>query len=289
MKNALKHNPFSIKKISHRLRFGLLYGAHQLFPEATAGFLRKTGFRVPRYQLTEDQATWLSKAKISELKLHMGHHLRLYEWGEGPLVILAHGWGGRGLQLSSFIAPLLKRGFRVLAFDHKGHGESATHWSSFLEFILGTQTVLQSTDKVHAIVAHSMGASAALKSLEKMDQKVKLVAIAPMEEVGSVIEGLKRKHSVPHSAMNALIRSIEKETHISFEESRFLQWSQLEKHPILLVHDKYDRINSIDRSYEIHKALPQAELLETEGLGHSRILSDSQVIQKIAQFIEEKK
>ena len=37
---------------------------------------------------------------------------------------LVHGWEGRGGQLSAFADPLVAEGFRVVAFDHVGHGES---------------------------------------------------------------------------------------------------------------------------------------------------------------------
>ena len=41
-----------------------------------------------------------------------------------PAVLLAHGWGGRGVQMQSFVAPLLASGYRVVWFDQPGHGDS---------------------------------------------------------------------------------------------------------------------------------------------------------------------
>lgn len=47
-------------------------------------------------------------------------------WGEAgrPLVLLMHGWGGHRGQLTGFVAPLMKAGFRVVAFDAPAHGDA---------------------------------------------------------------------------------------------------------------------------------------------------------------------
>src|SRR5918999_654246 len=43
--------------------------------------------------------------------------LAAWTWGDGPLVLLAHGWNGDAAQLAGFVPPLLEAGFGVVAFD----------------------------------------------------------------------------------------------------------------------------------------------------------------------------
>ncbi len=50
--------------------------------------------------------------------------LRALAWGEGPVVLLVHGWSGRGTQLAAFVEPLVAAGHRVLALDGSAHGDS---------------------------------------------------------------------------------------------------------------------------------------------------------------------
>ena len=54
------------------------------------------------------------------------HSLAVWQVGPAaaPAVLLVHGWGGRGVQMGSFVAPLLASGYRVVWFDQPGHGES---------------------------------------------------------------------------------------------------------------------------------------------------------------------
>src|SRR2546427_12072126 len=56
------------------------------------------------------------------------HSLAVWQAGPAlaPGVLLVHGWGGRGVQMGSFVAPLLARGYRVVWFDQPGHGESGS-------------------------------------------------------------------------------------------------------------------------------------------------------------------
>ena len=50
--------------------------------------------------------------------------MQVWSWGEGPIVLLVHGWNGRSTQLGGFVSPLVARGHRVVAFDALGHGDS---------------------------------------------------------------------------------------------------------------------------------------------------------------------
>jgi len=63
--------------------------------------------------------------------------LRAWIWGNGPTVLLVHGWNGRAGQLAEFVPPLLEAGFQVVALFnrhlHRGErlvkhfGRSASH------------------------------------------------------------------------------------------------------------------------------------------------------------------
>src|SRR2546427_4662875 len=38
-----------------------------------------------------------------------GSPVSVWTWGHGPVVLLVHGWGGRGAQLARFVEPLVDR------------------------------------------------------------------------------------------------------------------------------------------------------------------------------------
>src|SRR6185503_233681 len=43
-----------------------------------------------------------------------GYELATWSWGEGPAVLLAHGWEGHAGQMARFASRLVTRGFRAV-------------------------------------------------------------------------------------------------------------------------------------------------------------------------------
>src|SRR5262245_61721459 len=64
--------------------------------------------------------------------------------------------------LTQFVEPLVRRGFRVVAFDAPGdgqsdHGPSGWRQITFLEFANALQAVVHATAPADGVVAHSGG------------------------------------------------------------------------------------------------------------------------------------
>src|SRR5258708_6491149 len=85
-------------------------------------------------------------------------------WQAGPLaapaVLLAHGWGGRGVQMGSFVAPLLARGYRVVWFDQPGHGESGRGAVALPDFVRAVEALAATHGPFAAAGGHSLRAAA---------------------------------------------------------------------------------------------------------------------------------
>src|SRR6266850_406294 len=87
-----------------------------------------------------------------------------WTWGHGPVVLLVHGWGGRGAQLASFVGPLVANGHSVVTFDAPGHGTSPQARSSIVAFLAAIQAIDRTRGPVRGIVAHSIGTVAAAQA-----------------------------------------------------------------------------------------------------------------------------
>src|SRR6266568_4546258 len=80
-------------------------------------------------------------------------------WGDGPLVIFVHGWSGRAAQMAPLALHVANLGFRSVAIDVTGHGDSPkrhTRWDYFLRDIAALSQSLH--EEVYAYVGHSAGA-----------------------------------------------------------------------------------------------------------------------------------
>nr|WP_157756781.1 alpha/beta fold hydrolase [Plantactinospora sp. KBS50] len=125
-----------------------------------------------------------------------GHRVVGESWGSGPVVYLLHGWAGRSRQLASLVTPLVERGHRVVAFDAPSHGRSAPgrygpRSSSIPEFAASLAAVAQMHGRPHAVVAHSLGATAAAVALCDGLPADRVVLLAPMASPASYAEQLR--------------------------------------------------------------------------------------------------
>jgi 3-oxoadipate enol-lactonase len=86
-----------------------------------------------------------------------GASLHYQTWGEGPVVVFAHGAGGNRLSWWQQI-PVFARSHRVLAFDHRGFGRSRCDEFQPREFVADLETVLAAEGIERcALVCQSMG------------------------------------------------------------------------------------------------------------------------------------
>jgi pimeloyl-ACP methyl ester carboxylesterase len=210
--------------------------------------------------------------------------LRGWSFGEGPAVLLVHGWGGRATQLRAFIEPLVSTGHRVVLFDGPGHGASGRGSSSLPEFGAAVGAALRAIGPVHAVIAHSMGGPATVLGLEQVESNPRLVFLAPPADVRDVTARFGRALHIPEHVVHLMERRI---------ESRFLRpiasydlpkLGASARSPLLVVHDTKDREVPFSDGERVARGW-NAELVATSGLGHVRLLRDAGVVERAVSFV----
>src|SRR5262249_35980660 len=107
----------------------------------------------PRHRRPQTEARALAAARAGGGALE-GRRVRMWTWGHGPAVVLAHGWGGRGSQLAPFVEPLLAEGFSVTAFDALGHGDSDGREATLPDLVASLRAVAAARAPVRGVIAH---------------------------------------------------------------------------------------------------------------------------------------
>nr|BFF27408.1 hypothetical protein GCM10025732_53730 [Glycomyces mayteni] len=97
--------------------------AERVAPGPAAKFLCEMWFRLPAGPDKRLRGPAPAGASVFELEC-LGTTVWGYDWGEGPLVYLVHGWGGSTGDFKFIAANLVAAGFRVVAFDAPSHGNS---------------------------------------------------------------------------------------------------------------------------------------------------------------------
>ncbi|HEU0108326.1 MAG TPA: alpha/beta fold hydrolase [Vicinamibacteria bacterium] len=212
--------------------------------------------------------------------------LAVWSWGSGAAVYLVHGWGGRAEQLGAFVAPLVSRGFRVIAVDGPGHGASTGRRSSGVEIARALADVVAQLGAARAVIAHSLGAAAATFAVREGLRVERLVFIGAPADPLTWVERFGRRLGLSRAVMAEMRRLSEKRIQAHWEDLPLVPLRSLSASPpLLVVHDRDDREVPFTDGAAIAAAWPGARFLETSGLGHRRVLRDPAVVASIAGFV----
>jgi pimeloyl-ACP methyl ester carboxylesterase len=216
---------------------------------------------------------------------YAGRRLPAWEWGEGPTVLLIHGWEGRGSQLGQFVGPLVRSGHRVVALDLPGHGDAADARVSVVDFARVLEQVHGALGPIHGVIAHSVGAAASAFAYTTAPFAERMVLIAPPLGPRRFFDGFVRYLELDGATTRATERRLRERYGLGLDEIDGTLFAPFVRAPVLVIHDRDDREVPFEHGARLAQALPEGTLLETHGLGHRRVLKDPGVIAAATRFV----
>jgi len=236
----------------------------------------------------EREAKWAKNADRSTIPSPLGK-IPVWVWGDGPAtVLLVHGWSGRGLQLGAFVDPLVAKGYRVVTHDAPGHGEARGRTSSMPAFAATLGAVARRFGPVSAVIAHSLGSTAAIYALAHRELFAeRLVAIAAAARLHAVRDRFGEMTSFSPPVVDRVRDSFEDRMGFDWEASEPLRIAPTMAAPLMVIHDSGDRFIPHSEGVELAEAWTDGRLITATGLGHHRILRDPTVIETAVAFISE--
>ncbi|MFU3898466.1 alpha/beta hydrolase [Pseudomonas aeruginosa] len=130
----------------------------RIAPRWTAERMRRT-FMVPGEWPPKD---WELPLLASSERVTLRFGLSVLRWGEGPAVLLLHGWAGRPTQFAHLIEQLVGAGYSVYALDAPAHGRSPGREANVVLFAHALLEAAGELPPLRAVVGHSLGGAAAL-------------------------------------------------------------------------------------------------------------------------------
>jgi pimeloyl-ACP methyl ester carboxylesterase len=208
-----------------------------------------------------------------------------------PAVLVLHGWRSRAAFMSGYIEGLAQSGFRVIALDLPGHGESSGRRLNMANAVASVHAADQWFGPFSAIVGHSFGgavaANAVVGSIEGIPAVAagRLVTVAAPSSMPAIFQEFGRFLNLGTRAQTALAARVLKITGRPLEE--FVVANQLAEHPLpaLVIHAPDDKEVPASEAESMAKAGPHVRLHWAPGLGHRRILADCDVTRRIIEFL----
>ena len=275
----------TIQKSTIVRSFGVL---ERVAPALGARWAETLWFTIPRPRARPDRQT--PPGRPFQVPVG-GHGVAGEAWGAGPAVYLVHGWGGWRWQLEPFVAPLVEAGHTVVTFDAPGHGASdpgpaGPGRSTILELADALAAVVAANGPAHALIAHSLGATAAAYAMRDGLPVERAAFLAPMADPLPYTRTFAGRLGFGERVRTRLVDRIERR--VGLPLSAFdvpAMAGRMATPPLLLVHDRQDAETGWSDSAAIARSWPDARLVTTSGLGHYRILRAPAVVAEVAGFV----
>jgi pimeloyl-ACP methyl ester carboxylesterase len=214
-----------------------------------------------------------------------GLRLAAWAWGRGPTVLLVHGWSGYASQMAAFVAPLVAAGFQVVAFDQPSHGQSEgsrSHGPLMRDAVLA---VAAQVGPVHALVAHSLGATAAVLALTAGLAAERVVLVAPPAETSPFARAFAAALGLSSARTAGMLERARRMVGVDLSALDLRGIAPRMRAALLVVHDTDDRDVPFAHGQAIAAAWPGGRLRVTNGFGHVKPLRRPEIVQEVVDFV----
>ncbi|MHC6224731.1 alpha/beta fold hydrolase [Pseudomonas sp. X10] len=250
-----------------------------LAPEHIAGKMRRA-FMTPR-NLPPRQWELPLLERAERITLRFG--LSALRWGQGPTVLLMHGWEGRPTQFAALIETLVNAGHTVVSLEGPAHGRSPGQQAHVVLFARALLEAAAGLPPLRAVIGHSMGGASVLLALQWGLRTEAAVSIAAPAQLLGVLRGFAQRLGMPARARAAFIRQVERDVGVQIARLDVSGY-QLEL-PGLVVHASDDPLVPASEAQIIHKAWFDSRLMLLEEGGHQRVLADPRLSEAVIDLL----
>lgn len=242
-------------------------------------------FASPRKgRYTEHQKKIVDSANFKTLSLNE-QDIATYQWqGNGPTILLAHGWESNASRWSYILTDLKAQDFNIIALDAPAHGKSSGRQFNAVLYADYISKVAK-TFKPEVILGHSVGGMATIFSLHNYNLPFvkKIVSLGAPAHFTGVFSRYKSMMGYNKRISKGLDNIVYERFGKPVDYFSAANFTKTIKAKGLIIHDKKDKIIPFEDALLFANRYKNSELIETSGFGHG--LKDASLTPKIIDFI----
>lgn len=203
-------------------------------------------------------------------------------------VLVVHGFESTVKNFDRYIAPLLKKGYEVLAFDAPAHGGSDGQQITLPLYVRTLQSIYERYGPLQGFMAHSLGGLALMLFIETIPHSAdtRVALIAPATETTTAIDSFFRFLDLPagvRRAFDQLIHDRSGHWPAHYSIRRAMQQVSAQ---VLWIHDEQDELTPLSDAIKVRDDQhPHLSFVITHGLGHRAIYRDNKVTRQVIDFL----
>ena len=173
----------------------------------------------------------------------------------------------------------------TISFDAPAHGKSKGKTTMMTEFIAVSSFLEKEMGPFEIAIGHSLGGMSVLNSVKQGLKVKKAVVIGAGDMITEIITIFVKKLELKLKFVEKIKLHFYKKFNEHIDDYSGSIAAKDIKIPTLVIHDSEDKEVPVSCAHNIIQNLEFGELYITNGLGHTRILKDEVVIQKVIEFI----
>lgn len=245
-------------------------------------FITPVNFPIPKREQYMLKSAQKKRLHIPEIK----KEIEILSYGYSKKkVLLVHGWSGRSTQLFAFADKLLENGYMVISFDGPAHGKSTGKTTMMPEFLKTIQKINTTFGPFEAAIGHSFGATSLYNAAATFLDIKTFIAIGSGDRISDIISNFVKNLYLNEKSAKKIQLGLEKKWMIHVDDFSSSTVAKKIKIPVLVVHDIIDGDVPVSCAYRIRQNLEKGSLLITNGLGHTKILRNNEIVHKSIKFI----
>lgn len=245
-------------------------------------FITPVNFPIPKREQYMLKSAQKKRLQIPEIK----KEIEILSYGYSKKkVLLVHGWSGRSTQLFAFADKLLENGFMVISFDGPAHGKSTGRTTMMPEFLKTIEKINTTFGPFEAAIGHSFGATSLYNAAATFLDIKTFIAIGSGDRISEIISNFAKNLYLKEKSAKKIQSGLEKKWVIHLDDFSSSTVAKKIKIPVLVVHDIIDGDVPVSCAYRIRQNLEKGSLFITNGLGHTKILRNNEVVHKSIKFI----
>ena len=245
-------------------------------------FITPVNFPIPKREQYMLKSAQKKRLHIPEIK----KEIEILSYGYSKKkVLLVHGWSGRSTQLFAFADKLLENGYMVISFDGPAHGKSTGRTTMMPEFLKTIEKINTTFGPFEAAIGHSFGATSLYNAAATFLGIKTFIAIGSGDRISDIISNFVKNLYLNEKSAKKIQLGLEKKWMIHVDDFSSSTVAKKIKIPVLVVHDIIDGDVPVSCAYRIRQNLEKGSLLITNGLGHTKILRNNEIVHKSIKFI----